>query len=337
MEVPRGRCAAFTQTLFRYGVILGAAAVTAGPTASQEWKPQKNVEFVVASGAGGAADRSARVAQKFLQSLPDIPSVTVSNRPGGAGTVAWTFLAQHPGDPHYLATLSTGLLTNHIVGTSPLRYQDLTPLNILLREYVVATVKADSPIATSKDLITRLKNDPASVSLAFATARGNQNHVVIGMIAKAAGVDPKAVKIVVFNSGNLGATAMLGGHVDMLVGTPGTVLPHLQSGKARMVGISSPERQKGALAVVPTFREQGIDAVYYSWRGFVGAKGLTAAQTVFWDQTFAKMIQADDWKQDLEKNAWAEDFRGAAETRKHLDAEYDLLRKMLVDLGVVTR
>lgn len=318
-------------------VVIAAAAFALHPALAQEWKPQKNVEFVVAAGAGGAADRSARVAQRFLQTLPDIPSVTVSNRQGGGGTVAWTFLAQHPGDPHYLATLSTGLLTNHIVGTSPLRYQDFTPLNILLREYVVASVRADSPLGSARDLIARLKQDPASVTLAFAAARGNQNHVVIGMMAKAAGVDPKAVKIVVFNSGNLGATAMLGGHVDMLVGTPGTVLPHLVSGKVRVVGISAPERQKGALAVVPTFREQGIDAVYYSWRGFVGAAGLTPAQTAFWDQAFAKVIQAEEWKQDLERNAWAEDFRGSAETRKHLDAEYELLKKMLVDLGVVTR
>ena len=91
------------------------------------------------------------------------------------------------------------------------------------------------------------------------------------------------------------------------------------------------------MAAIPTLREQGIDAVYYSWRGFIGPKGLTPAQIAFWEQAFAKVIQGEEWKKDLEENAWGEDFRGSAETRKHLDAEYELLRKMLVDLGVVSR
>ena len=335
MEVPSSRRAEFSRRMLCGFMAAGALAVD--PAVSQEWKPQKNVDIVVIAAAGGAADRQARVAQRLLQSLPEIPSVTVTNRPGGGGAVALTFLAQHPGDGHYLASLSTTLLTNQIIGVSPIRYQDLTPLNILMREYVVLTVKADSPLGSGKDLIARLKKDPASVSFAFSSARGNQNHVVIGMIARAAGVDPKPLKTVVYNSGGQGATAVLGGHVDMLVGTPGTALPHLESGKAHVLGISAPQRQAGRLAGIPTLREQGIDAVYYSWRGFVGPKGLTPSQVAFWEQAFAKVIQGEEWKKDLEENAWAEDFRGSAETRKHLDVEYELLRKMLVDLGVVPR
>jgi putative tricarboxylic transport membrane protein len=123
----------------------------------------------------------------------------------------------------------------------------------------------------------------------------------------------------------------------VLVGAPGNVLPHIQSGTARAIGIGAPKRQQGALAGVPTFREQGIDALFFSWRGFIGAKGLTAAQIAFWDQAFAKAVQADEWKKDLEKNAWAEDFMGSAETRKHLDNEHQIMTKMLVDLGVVAK
>lgn len=336
MAVLRDRSAAFIRNLPQCAVI-AAAAFAVDPAASQEWKPQKNIDIVVVAAAGGAADRQARVAQKLLLSLPEIPSVTVTNRPGGGGVVALTVLAQHPGDGHYMASLSTTLLTNQIIGVSPMRYQDLTPLNILMREYVVLTVKADSRLGSVKDLIARLKQNPASVSFAFSSARGNQNHVVIGMIAKAAGVDPKPLKTVVYSSGGQGATAVLGGHVDMLVGTPGTVLPHLESGNVRVLGISAPQRQAGRLAGIPTLREQGIDALYYSWRGFIGPKGLAAAQIAFWEQAFAKVIQGEEWKKDLEENAWAEDFRGSAETRRHLDAEYELLRRMLVDLGVVSR
>jgi len=295
-------------------LIATTALYAAGPVAAQEWKPARNVDIAIASGAGGAADRQGRQLQKLLlQVVPGIPSITVTNKPGGGGLVAWTSLAQHGGDAHFIATLSTALLTNQILGVGQLRYQDLTPLNILMREYVVAWVRAESPLASIKDVIERLKKDPASVSFAFATARGNQNHIVIGMIAA------------------------LGGHVDVWVGTPGGALQHMQSGAARALGISAAQRQEGKLAVVPAFREQGIDAAYYAWRGFVAPGKLTAPQVAFWDQAFARVIRSDEWKQDLEDNGWAEDFKASAETRKHLDAEYGMLTRMLADLGLVAK
>ena len=303
---------------------------------AQEWKPSRNVELIVASGAGGAADRQGRQLQRLLtQAVPAIPSMTVSNKAGGGGLVAWTDLSQRGGDAHYIATLSTALLTNQAMGVGQIRYQDLTPLNILMREYVVAWVKADSPLASIKDVIARLRKDPQSVSFAFSTARGNQNHIVIGMIARAAGLDPKAVKAVVFSSGGQGMTAALGGHVDVWVGTPGGAIQHMQSGAARALGISSTQRQGATLAQVPTFREQGVDASYYAWRGFLAPGGLTPAQVSFWDQSFARAVKTDEWKRDLEQNGWGEDFKASAETRKHLDSEYAMLSKMLAELGLV--
>lgn len=310
-----------------------------GPALAQEWKPTRNVDIIVASGAGGAADRQGRQIQRLLlQAVPGFPSITVSNRPGGGGLVAWTTLAQqHAGDAHYIATLSTALLTNQILGVGKVRYQDMTPLNILMREYVVAWVRSESPIASIRDVVSRLRQDPQSVSFGFATARGNQNHIVIGMIARAAGLDPRAAKTVVFSSGGQGMTQALGGHVDVWVGTPGGAIQHMQNGAARPLGISADQRQAAALAAVPTFREQGVDASYYAWRGFVAAGGLTPAQIAFWDEAFARIVRTEEWKNDLDRNGWAEGFLRSAEARRHLDAEYGMLAKMLADLGMVKR
>src|SRR6185503_517910 len=124
---------------------LAAAALMslAASAIAQEWKPSRNVDIVAAADAGGSSDRSARVLQKLLQANPAFPSISVTNRPGGGGTIAWSFLAQHPGDAHYIATISSTMLTNHILGVSKFSYQDFTPLNILLREYVVISVSAE--------------------------------------------------------------------------------------------------------------------------------------------------------------------------------------------------
>lgn len=312
-----------------------ACCLAAGANHAQEWKPARNVDIVVASGAGGSSDRTARVLQKLLQANPAFPSVSVTNRPGGGGTIAWTYLSQQGGDAHYIATFSPTMLTNQILGIGKLNYLDFTPLSILLREYILVSVSAESPITSGKVLLERLRKDPASVSFAFSAAPGNHNHVVIGLMIKAADSDPRKAKVVIQKSGGEGATAALGGHIDVLVGAPANVLPHIQAGKARAIGLSAPQRQPGATAGLPTLREQGIDAVFFSWRGFIGPKDLTPAQLAFWDQAFARAVQGDDWKQDVAKNAWSEDFMGHAATRKHLDSEFTLLKGMLGELGVI--
>lgn len=312
-----------------------AGSIAAAPLSAQEWKPSQNVDIVVASGAGGSSDRTARVLQKLLQANPEFPSISVTNRPGGGGTVAWTFMLQHPGNPNYIATFSPTMLTNYILGIGKLNYTEFTPLSILLREYILVTVSAESPITSGKVLLERIRADPSALSFAFSAAPGNHNHIVIGMIFKAAGVDPKKAKVVIQKSGGDGMTSVLGGHIDVLVGAPANALPHITTGKARAIGLSAPQRQAGATAAIPTFREQGIDAVFYSWRGFIGAKDITAPEIAFWNQAFAKAVQGEDWKQDLAKNAWAEDLKNAAETRKHLDSEFALLKGMLGELGVI--
>jgi putative tricarboxylic transport membrane protein len=316
----------------------GAALLSAaGAACAQDWKPSRNVDIVVASGAGGSSDRTARVVQRLLQANPAFPSISVTNRGGGGGTIAWTYLAQQPGDPHFIATFSPTMITNQLRGVSALRYADFTPLSIILREYVLVTVNAGSPITSGKALLEHIRKDPTALSFAFAAAPGNHNHVVIGMIYKAAGADPKLAKVVIQKSGGAGATAVMGGHVDVLVGAPANVLPHIQAGKMRAIGLSAPQRQAGAAAALPTLKEQGIDAVFYSWRGFLGAKDLTPSQVAFWDAAFAKALESPDWKQDLTRNAWAEDLKSAAETRKHLDGEQELIAGMLGELGLLKR
>ena len=204
-KIDRARASA--RRPLHYAAVL--LAMTACSAYAQEWKPERNVEIVVSSGAGGAADRSARVIQKYLQSVPGMPSVTVNNKPGGSGTLAWSSLNLHPGDAHYISTLNTALVTNQIMGLSTLRYQDITPLNIVMHEYVAVWVRTASGIQNGKDLVAKLKADPGSVSFGISPARGNQNHIVLGMIARAAGIDPKALKIVVYSSGGAGTTALV--------------------------------------------------------------------------------------------------------------------------------
>ena len=315
-------------------VALAIAAFIAAPAAAQQWKPTKTVELVVGSAPGGSPDIMARLIQNIFQKTGLVPSSTVVNKPGAANTIGWAYLNQHAGDAHYIATFSPAVIGNKLMGTSQLDYADFTPLNILAREYVVFAVKADSPIQSLKDLTARLKKDPQSVSFAFATARGNHNHITMSMYLKSIGIEPKVAKAVVFPGGGPAQTALLGGHVDVYVASPRSMLPLQNEGRTRILAISSPKRETGPKSVLPTFRELGHDAVFFTWRGFMGPKGLKPAEIAYWDQVFAKLAQSDEWRQDTEKQLWSADYLLSADTRKHLDREQAQLKAILTELGL---
>jgi len=317
------------------GIVTGCAlAIGLSPAIAQEWKPGKTVELVVGSSPGGSPDVMARLVQRIFQNSGLVPSSTVVNKPGAANTIGWAYLNQHAGDGHYIATYSPALIGNRIMGTTQLNYQDFTPLNILAREFVVITVRGDSPISSLKDLTARLKKDSQSASFAFATARGNHNHIVMSMYLKSIGVDPKMAKAVVYSGGGEGQTALFGGHIDVYMASPRSMMGPHKEGRARILGISSGQRQSGDLAVIPTLKEQGYDAEFFTWRGFMGPKGLKPGEIAYWDAAFEKLAQTPEWKKDTEEQFWNADYLLSAKTREHLDRENTVMRGILTDLGL---
>ena len=85
---------------------------------------------------------------------------------------------------------------------------------------------------------------------------------------------------------------------------------------------------------VPTWREQGYDAVVSNWRIIVGPKGMTAAQVAYGESTLGRMVESEEWKKELEANFWTSEYMGSAETRKFLERENAQSQAFLADLGL---
>lgn len=327
-DYARKRC------LTTLAAVLGMAA--SAPTFAQPaWKPEKAVEIIAPSGPGGGTDKMARLIQKIWQDRQflEVP-ITLVNKPGGGGSVSLIYLKQHSGDAHFLQAVSAVLLTNHIVGRSTFSYTDFTPIALLNSEYVVLAVKSDSPLRSVKDLTARLKQDVSAVSIAVGTSLGGANHIAAAAVARAAGGDPRKLKTVVFKSSAESAVATLGGHVDIMVSSASLVLPHLKSDAMRVLAVSAPKRLGGALAGVPTLKEQGIDAVVDNFRLMMAAAGIGPAPVAYWDDVMAKLAQAEDWKKDLENNLWENTYMNSRGTRKYLDAQYLELKSALTEVGL---
>lgn len=301
------------------------------------WEPERYVELVVPTGPGGGNDKAARTLQKILQgqALISVP-VNVVNKPGGGGAVAFSYLNQRPGDARSVSVIPVTLLTNYITGRSAVTYTDFTPIAQLYSEYIAFAVPANSSL-DGKQLVAKLRQDPTSIAFGFASSAGNQNHITIAMVAKAVGADVKKLKTVVFSSGGQAITALLGGHVDVSSSGASGSLPHHQAGRARIIAVAAPARLPGPLANVPTWRELGVDVVFSSWRSMIGPKGLTDAQTEYWNQAIRKLIATEEWKKDLEDNLWVDQYMNSRDSKIFLDKQYADIKSILTELGLAAR
>ena len=327
----RSRCS-FLLSPFTF--LLGCAlALTAG---TQAWKPEKPVEIVVGTTPGGPQDRTGRLIQKILQEQKLVPTpINVVNKPGGGGVVGLTYLNQHPADGHYLMVNAVTLFTNHLTGRTALAYTDFTPIAVIGAEYVGVAVLADSPLKSGRDLAERLKKDPAALSVSIGTAFGNATHISFALAMKAAGVDIRKLKTVVFSSGGEAMTALLGGHVDAMSSAPSTLLQHIKSGKVRMLATVAPQRLTGDFAGIPTWKELGVNVTFELWRGLAGPKGMSRAQIQFWDDALGRMVRTDEWKRQLVQFDMEDVYRGSAETARYWKAENEEVKGVLTELGLV--
>ena len=306
----------------------------AATSALAQWQPTRNVEIIVPAAAGSALDSMARMLQRVLQEKRLVPtSLTVVDRAGGGNAVGFTSLASRTGDPHYLLVTPLTIITNRIMGGNPLNYQDFTPIAMLADEHIAFVVNPNSPIKTGRDLLDRLKKDPESVSMALAAALGNANHIAVSLAGRAVGADSKRFKIAVFNSSGESITAVLGGHVDLAITTAGFLGPHVQAGRLRVVAVAAKERLGGALSQAPTWREQGIDVVFSSWRALIGPRGMTPEQVAYWEGVVAKASAQEEWLGALEKSALT-GIHGSDATWKPFAQQERELRVIPTELGL---
>ncbi len=316
-------------------VVVLAGAVTPSYAQPTPWRPERAVEIVVPTAPGGAVDLAGRLMQRILETnhIVDVPIVVV-NKPGGGQSVAMSYLDQHAGDGRYLLNSTMSVMTSHILGRSKVNYTDYTPVAILFGEAMTLMVRTDSPLKSGRDLQQKLRSDPRSLSVAIGIAIGGTNHLAVGLVMSAMGIDVKQLKTVVFPANANALTALMGGHVDFISMSVAAAANAVQDGKLRIIGISSERRGEGALAEIPTWKDQGFDVVFTNTRFMLGPKGLSPAQTAYWDATFARMVQTEEWKSHLQRNHLASEYLGSKQSPHRLGEIYKQLKGALTDAGL---
>jgi len=102
----------------------------------------------------------------------------------------------------------------------------------------------------------------------------------------------------------------------------------------RVLAVSAPKRLGGALASVPTWTENDVDAVVANWRPIIGAKGWSPMQVQYWEGVFGKVVATDEWKNEVERSGGVANFMGSRALAAHFETEYRRFRAILSDLGL---
>src|SRR5688572_4352973 len=311
-------------------VLLGA-----NPAQGQGWAPQKNVEIIVPVVPGGTNDKLARAIERTLVTGKLVnTSVTVVHKAGGGNQIAYAYTSQHAGDPHYLLMGTTTLITAHAMGSSKMSFDDFTPIASIFNDFVVLTVNAASPMKSGSYLVARMRSDAQPMSLRFSSSVGNHHHIIAGLFMKNIGANPRDLKTVIFKGSSEAITALLGNHIDIVSTGATNAAGHMAAGKLRVLGVSSGQRLSGTMASVPTWKEQGVDLAYGSWRSVVAPKGITAEQVTYWENALRRVVESPERKAELERNYWGDFFATGAAFRKTIEAESRAMRDVLVELGL---
>ena len=310
------------------------AAHAASGSGGAVWQPPSQVDYVVPSGPGAALDMAARRLGSILEQQQAVRSVVVANKTGGLGMPALHQLRQNEGNAGVISTLSASLLTSHASGAVPWNFDDFTPLAVLLEEYVAVAVKADSPVRDARGLATLLKADPQALSVGVASSVGNHIHIGIARPLAAAGVDVRRMTVAPFRSSAESLTALLGGHIDLVSCSTPNLIAHVAAGRLRVIAVDAPQRLAGALAAVPTWREQGIPVDGISSQGLLAPRGIGPQARAWWEGALRRATTAPEWQEFLAVNQLRPRFLTGEAAEAYLRVQYTQMAAGLKRLGL---
>ncbi|MDB6179944.1 Bug family tripartite tricarboxylate transporter substrate binding protein [Paracoccus fistulariae] len=289
--------------------------------------------IIAPANPGGGWDQTARTMQTVMQEEGIADSVQVQNVPGAGGTIGLAqFASQNAGNADALIVGGYVMVGAILTNQSPVSLADVTPIARLTGEYQAIVVPAASDIQDMQGLVEALKTDPGAVSWAGGSA-GGTDHIAVGMIANAAGVDPTTINYIAYSGGGEALAAILGNQVTAGVSSLGEFQPQIEAGTLRLLAVSSPERLEGVDA--PTLKEVGLDIDLQNWRMVAAGPDLSDEQKAQIEADIEAMVQSENWQTQLADKGWLNTYLSGPEFDAQLQKDIAATQAILKDIGLV--
>lgn len=314
------------RTLLLAGSLLAFGAAMPG-FAAEPW-PTKPITLVVPFSAGGPTDSQMRAMAVAVGKALGQP-VLVVNQPGAGGTLAPAQMARNAAADGYTLALITPAVFR-LPHLQKVGYDALNDFSYVagLTSYVYAmSVPTESRFKSLADVIAYAGANPGKLNVA-AVGNGTLGHIATHQLQKQAGVQ---LNYVPFKGGADAVTALLGGHVDVMLEAGWGAMAN--GGKLRLLAVAEDQRLP-KWSQVPTFKESGYDIVVRSTVGIAGPRNLPAPVLVRLEETLRKAAQDPAYAKALDNESMPNRFEDSKAYRQYALTQYAADKRNVRELGL---
>jgi tripartite-type tricarboxylate transporter receptor subunit TctC len=314
-------------------LLAGSIALTTSLLASPAMAeyPEKPVTVICPWSAGGGTDTLLRALSKEAEKHLG-QTINVVNQTGGGGAIGHNAIRAARPDGYTVGMITFELNSLPPQGLVPFTWKDFDPLMRINSDPAALTVRTDAPYSNLKGFVEYAKSHPGEITIGNS-GPGSVWHIAAGLAADKTGV---SVKHVPFNGGQPAVTALVGGHINAVAVSVAEVGGQVQAGNLKILGVMAPERDK-QFPDVPTFKDQGINVEFSTWRGLGLPKGVPAEARAKIVDAYKKAFDSKDFKDFAAKASLNLAYQDQAEFTQFLGQNYQDVEAVMTGLGLTKK
>jgi len=306
--------------------VIGAAGYQSIRSASRGTDVRSNLTLVAPAAAGGGWDAFQREMQQTMRGNGLVGNVQVVNIPGAGGTIALGSVSQLD-QPNTLMVGGTGQIAAQIQFSTESVIADVTPIARVVEEYALVTVPEESPYADLESLLIAWREDPAAIAW---TGGGSFDQLVMTDLALAAGIPPAGTTYIPSDGGGESIQALLNGTAQATAGGFADMLPQIEAGRLRGLGVVAPERLEGI--DIPTLTELGYDVTLTNWRAMFAPPVVTAEQIGELELLVEEAVATPEWKDAVQRYYWREVPLAGDELIQYIEDETERIAALFEEI-----
>lgn len=308
------------------GRLLLATVVVCGSASAQPV-----TKIVVPFAAGGGTDVYVRLLASEVAKSSGL-SVIVENKPGASGNIAATYVAKSRPDGLTVFVGTNSTMANNTVLFEKLPYdplKDFVPVTHIGYQPMILVSRTDLPFSTLQEMVAYAKANPDKINRGSPGA-GIISNLAPLMFERQAGIRTTHIP---FNGDAPALQALLGGNIDIHGTSITATLPHVQSGKVRVLGVMDNKRLP-QVPNAPTFKESGYDVEAYAWYTLVAPAGTPREAIERLNKAVNQVLAREDFV--AKARAIGVEPRGGSpeELGAYMRKEYDRWVPLLKSLGL---
>ncbi len=295
-------------------LLLLASAVICGSVGAQPV-----TKIVVPFAAGGGTDVYVRLLASEITKA-GIP-VIVENKPGASGNIAADYVAKSRPDGHTVFVGTNSTMANNTVLFEKLPYdplKDFVPVTHIGYQPMIIVARTDLPYSTLQEMVAYAKANPGKINRGSPGA-GIISNLAPLMFERQAGIRTTHIP---FNGDAPGLQALLSGSIDIHGTSITASLPHVQSGKIRVLGVMDNKRLS-QVPSAPTFKEAGYDVEAYAWYTLVAPAGTPREAVERLNKAVNQVLVREDFIAKAQAMGMEPRGGSSEELGKYIRKEYD--------------